>query len=91
MGNHSVDQSGYDTGEDHDREVIDKIYAGKNQNCDEQLAEVMEDASGHADAENGEQVGFTGLFSFAVDAKEKAHGSKACCGTGGRIERAKGA
>ena len=51
----------------------------------------MEDASGHADAENGEQVGFTGLFSFAVDAKEKAHGSKACCGTGCRIEHAKGA
>ena len=35
--------------------------------------------------------GFTGLFSFAVDAKEKAHGSKACCGTGCRIEHAKGA
>ena len=48
----------------------------------------MKYAAGHADAVDGEQAGFSCLFSFSVDPKEKRHGGKTRRGTGCGVEYA---
>ena len=86
--NHPVDESCDDAGEDHDGEIIHEIQIGEKQDGNDQLAEVVKDAAGHADTVDGEQAGFSCLFSFSVDLKEKCHGGKAPGGTGRGVEQA---
>ena len=49
----------------------------------------MKDTAGHADTEDGEQDGFSHLFSFPIDLQKKRHGGQTCCSTGCGVEQTK--
>lgn len=49
----------------------------------------MKDTAGHADTEDGEQDGFSRLFSFSIDLQKKRHGGQTCCSTGCGVEQTK--
>ncbi len=86
----AVEDTGGNAGEDHDRKIIEEIPIGNKENGNDELAEVVKNAAGHADAVEGEAAGLAGGFSFLIYGGENRHSGETEGGPGKGIQCAEG-